>query len=107
MSITDKIKDFAKKKPLTAVQTYAVTKYGEPMTEEEIFEKYIQSIDEMLESKARRGYYSLVIDADSGFPDITDKIVNTYTERGFTCFVLDKQMIAGLVNPQIFISWNR
>lgn len=107
MNITEKIKDFAKKKPLTSVQTYAITRYGEPMNEEQIYERYIQNIDEMLESKSRRGYYSLVIDADSGFPNISTKIVDTYTERGFTCFILDKETDSRIVNPQIFISWNR
>ena len=50
MNITEKIKDFAKKKPLTSVQTYAITRYGEPMNEEQIYERYIQNIDEMLEN---------------------------------------------------------
>lgn len=107
MKLTEKIKDLTKKKPLNSVQVYAITKYGEPMTEEEIYDKYVQSIDEMLESKARRGYYSLVIDADSGFPEISNRVVDTYTERGFVSFILDNKTDSRITNPQIFISWNR
>ena len=107
MNITEKIKDLTKKKQLNATQMYALTKYGDPMTENQIYERYIQTIDEMLESKARQGYYSLTIDADSGFPDISDKVIETYLNRGFNCFLLDSNSVSGINNPQIFISWNR
>lgn len=105
MTIKDKIKELTKKKQLTAVEVYAMTKYGEPLNEEQIFKRYVQNIDEMLETKSMRGYYSLVIDADSRFPEISSKVIDLYIGRGFNCFLLDGNIDSRINTPQIFIGW--
>lgn len=107
MSILEKAKELAKKRQLNSVELYSVTKYGEPMTEDQIFDRYVANIDEMLESKARRGFYSLVIDADPGFPEISNRVIDVYINRGFICFLLDSSIDKRILNPQIFIGWNR
>lgn len=107
MSIKDTIKEFTAKKEFTAVRAYSLTKYGELMDEEQIFNKYIKNISEMIESKALKGFFSLVIDLDPGFPTISENLVSCFSEKGYICFILDKNIDERIKNPQLFVSWDR
>lgn len=107
MSIKDTIKEFTAKKEFTAVRAYSLTKYGEPMDEEQIFNKYVKNISEMIESKALKGFFSLVIDLDPGFPDICNNLVDCFTTKGYTCFILDNKIDSRIKTPQLFVSWDR
>ncbi len=107
MSIKDTIKEFTAKKEFTAVRAYSLTKYGEPMDEDQIFNKYVKTISELIESKAQRGYYSLVIDIDPGFPEISTNLVDCFSNKGYTCFILDSSIDTRIKTPQLFVSWDR
>lgn len=107
MNIKETIKEFTAKKEFTAVRAYSLTKYGEPMDENQIFNKYIKTISELIESKAQRRYYSLVIDIDPGFPDISINLVECFSNKGYTCFILDNSIDNRIKTPQLFISWDR
>lgn len=107
MSIKDTIKEFTSKKEFTAVRAYSLTKYGEPMDEEQIFNKYVKNISEMIESKAIKGFFSLVIDLDPGFPVISENLVKCFSDKGYICFILDKTFDERIKTPQLFVSWDR
>lgn len=107
MSIKEKIKDYMRKKVLTADQAYSLTNYGEPLTEEDLLMKINKRIDELIEQKAAGGLYSMTFDMDSGFPNITTKLIDHYTERGFTCLVIDQDFDKRVIRPHLFISWNK
>lgn len=107
MNIRDTIKELTAKREFTAVETYSLTKYGEPMNEDQIFNKYVKTINELIESKAQRGYYSLVLDLDPGFPEISAKLVEHFSNKEYTCFILDKDIDKRIKTPQLFISWDR
>lgn len=106
MDIKESIKKLTAKKELNAINFYTLTKYGEPMDENQIFTKMTESIDEMMTSKARRGYYSLVVDLDPKFPQVSNDLVNHYSDKNFICFVLNKDIDSRITSPQLYISWD-
>lgn len=74
---------------LNLEELYSMTKYGKILTEEEITEDLIRSIDEKIRSAAESGRYAIIIDYGSDYVTYFEKIKSHYEELDLTVKIVD------------------
>lgn len=93
--------------PKTANEAFRITKFGQKVTDDMLFETALGDIHSLMSSKMLNKSYSLVYDLDEDFPSVSEGLVAYFNERQYKAFVLDSKLLPGFIGACLFISWKQ
>lgn len=96
---------FPKPEPLSALDTYTITRYGVRLNRDTLNAKCIEEISALMQTKSAKNSYSLVFDLDENLPELGKYLEEYYSKLGFNCFILDSTIDKRIEIPQLYISW--
>lgn len=72
-----------KEKVFTAEQLYKMTKYGSELTDDQIKDRSVRMIDELIESRVRNQQYTLLLEIKGQVKDNLEYLKSYYSKLGF------------------------
>ena len=107
--ILSKIKETItpKKKIIDAEGAYTLSKYGQKLTEEEVYQRSIDDIGNLIVLKSQNGETSVLYEFDNTFVGMEENISKYFNDLGFLVITLDGEMCKGIKSPKLLISWER
>lgn len=95
------------KKVIDVNTAYSLSKYGQKLTEDEIYNRSITEINNLITIKSQNGNTSAIYEYDFTFPNMLDKLKNYLVDLGFLVIVIDNTIDSRIKIPRLFISWER
>ena len=107
--ILNKIKDtiVPKKKVINAEGAYTLFKYGQQLTEDEIYHRSIDSINNSIAARSQGGKTYCLYEFDNTFAKMGENISKYFTEMGFAVIIIDENLCKNIKSPKILICWER
>lgn len=107
--ILNKIKDtiVPKKKVINAEGAYTLFKYGQQLTEDEIYHRSIDSINNSIAARSQGGKTYCLYEFDNTFAKMGENISKYFTEMGFAVIIINENLCKNIKSPKILICWER
>lgn len=107
--ILNKIKETItpKKKTIDAKGAYTLSRYGQKLTEEEIYQRSIDDIGNLIVLKSQSGETSVLYEFDNTFVNMKENISKYFNDLGFLVITLDEEICKSIKSPKLLISWER
>ena len=94
-----------RKKEISALDAYTKSKYGEALTEEEMYNKCLVEIEETIIAKCNSGQDTLLYGFDNAIVTLEDKLVKHYKDLGYNVVILDSKISSCLKSHYLLITW--
>lgn len=107
--IITKIKEVVvpKKKTIDAEGAYTLSKYGQRLTEDEVYHRSINDIGNLITIKSQNGGSSILYEFDYTFASMKSNLTQYFTELGYLVIVIDESISKDIKTPKLFISWEK
>ena len=88
--------------PLTAEYAYTLRKYDRKLTEEQVFHRAVETINNNIKD---RNSSCTLFEYDSTYPNMKNALINYYVNLGY--YVLPIDTDAHIKQPKLLIVWER